>query len=223
MEDFPILAFGFEPPMESMTSVDPEQIRPDADTVKHHPELRKEKPKKKKMEEKKWFNITYNKEYNLDYRFVSYVLLVFMVLIIILFILQSVIKEHDIYSRETGFPSLVILFIGTLISFIILAYVSYKLTLLNNRNRYFIFWIVVLFLLFYTFWIFNIGFRAEQFDRGRDHDGNGLFYIASCTLLLFLLFFIIYKSDNECSTFYLILLLIPIFWTIFLNYQWVTK
>ena len=92
-------------------------------------------------------------------RFLAFMIITVAALLVISALIFENIRNLVIFSRDTGFPDPILFIIGSIVSFIILAYVVYYATTAVDQCPVWIFWMYLLFLVFYTFWVLNLELR----------------------------------------------------------------
>ena len=131
--------------------------------------------------------------------------------VVVAYFLNEVLADLKLYAEQTCFPSPNVLFFGTLVSFLSLAY--YWTRQLGTCQQALL-WIP-LFYLFYIFFITNATLRAEYFINGaRTPITVGAFWLALCFLVVG---GVAVQSTGGSDIFYLYLVLI---WLAYITYYW---
>lgn len=130
--------------------------------------------------------------------------------VVVAYFLNEVLADLKLYSDQTCFPSPNILFFGTLVSFLSVAYYWVLQQRIGNCLLF-----LPLFYLFYIFFTANLTLRAEYFINGaRTPISIGAFWLALSFLVLG---GAALKHPCNCGLFYLYLALI---WLAYVTYYW---
>lgn len=99
--------------------------------------------------------------------FVACLIINVVVVVIILAIVYPFLGEYKLYSQQTGFVGPELLFVGLVVSALILSFVSYHLLTYHKGNhKVLIFWSFVLLCFFLIAWFFRLGIDFDDFFNG---------------------------------------------------------
>jgi hypothetical protein len=150
-------------------------------------------------------------------RFIAFFIFAVISFLICLFVIAQVMQSYLLYEKKSRFPGPFVLFIGTFLSTVVIAYICYIITVYNPKRAIPIFWIFILFNIFYMVWFLNLSLRADSFAKGVFYGGRGSFYMFLTFLMsLFILYF-----AWEYSISLGILALLAVVWITFLLFIWI--
>jgi uncharacterized membrane protein len=146
-------------------------------------------------------------------------LIAVVALIVIAYVVLQVLTDFTVYSKDTGFPTPTIFFIGTLVAFGALGmYVAVARAQLIKCDKSISFILASsLFYLFYFLFVLNLTLRAEYYvNAARLPTTAGSFWLFLALLVVLIQFL---YSPNVGRAF----LLFPIVWCMYLVWNWVYK
>lgn len=134
-------------------------------------------------------------------------------MIIVLYLFSDQFDIYKLYSDSTRFMNSSIFLIGTLASFVSLAFVGAGMKGEEATSKA-VYLVIPLFSLFYIFWCLNLILRTELHYKGSDTpklNGAIWLFLSLCVTA----FVIIYGKTDMIGLAY-----IPFFWIIYCMYQW---
>lgn len=133
--------------------------------------------------------------------------------VIVAYFLNEVLADLKLYAEQASFPCPNLLFFGTLISFLAVAY-YWNVQLRACSCSSALLWLP-LFYVFYIFFTTNLTLRAEYFVNGaRTPITVGAFWLALCFLVVG---GVTLQHPGDKSVFYLYVVLV---WLAYLTYYW---
>lgn len=145
-----------------------------------------------------------------------FVVLATVAIFTVCYIIIQVLADFDFYSKDSGFPSPTVFFLGTFVSFYCIAILGASIRKEGTSPL----WTVLIIPIFYLlYWLFcmNLTLRTEYYVKGsRLPKLTGAFH-------LFLALFILCMIAGFAKTSLIGLIFVPIAWVVFLMWMWLKK